>query len=118
LATARKVAAALIVLLSLWQLIVWGFWGVLGLLLSASSLRQLVVGATLLVLAVLNPITALALLLRGTIVRWLLVLAVFVGDVVASVFFFSAAQRTWADAVAAGVAVVLLAVAFPRRVTS
>ena len=101
---------------SLWQLIAWGFWGGLAVLLSTSSLRQSAVGVTLLLLAVLNPVTAIALFARGSLVTWSSVLAVQVVNVVAALLFFSGSQPNWSVLVTPVVTAILLVVAFPRRV--
>ena len=121
----RRAAPALILLLSLWQLIAWGFWGLLVLLLSrgffgngevASTGRQVVLGLALLLLAVLNPVTAAALMRRPSIVTWSLVAGVLVADIVATVFFFSSSPRPWPAVAVPIVTAALLVVAYPRRV--
>jgi hypothetical protein len=120
---ARKVAAALIVVLSLWELIAWGFWGLLILSFSrglyggaevSSTGRQVVLALLILLLAVLNPVTAIGLLARGTIFTWTLVVGVVAADIVAYAFFFGGGPRTWQEVVAPIVAAALLIVAFPR----
>ena len=120
---ARRVAAAIIVLLSLWQLIAWGFFGLLVLLFSrgfygnaevSSTGRQVVLGLLLLLLAALNPVTALAFLARGSIFTWALVVGVLAGDLVAYVFLFGGAPHTWREVVVPIVVAAALVVAFPR----
>ena len=122
---ARRVAAAIIVLLSLWQLIAWGFFGLLVLLFSrgfygsaevSSTGRQVVLGLLLLLLAALNPVAALAFLARARIFTWALVVGVLAADLVAYVFFFGGPPHTWQEVVVPVVTVALVAVAFPRPI--
>ena len=112
-------------LLSLGQLVFWGFWGLLILLLSrgflggvevSSTGRQLVLSLLVLLLAVLNPLTAFAFLARRGILTWAAVVAIQAAALVAYAFFFGGSPRTWQEVVVLILAGAALAIAFPRSV--